>query len=162
MVWELPTSHSSLSCPLGPEVSRECSGSGVAKKCPQNVPQMSPECLQSVWDTLLTLLGHFVDTPEPGARSALETRVHRGRSLRHHLFQGHSRRHFPGPSGPKGPREPCDSSAGSEELEKPRMCSRECSRGCSPNFRCYRECLQGCWQVPSIRKTAGTSTLESK
>ena len=43
-------------------------GSGVSQilKCPESVPR-------HLFDTLGTLSGHFLDTPEPGARSALQT-----------------------------------------------------------------------------------------
>ena len=69
--------------PFGPEVSRECpsgclggpSGPGL-----RSVQKVSPECPESVpgvfghlFDTLGTLWGHFLDTPEPGARRAPET-----------------------------------------------------------------------------------------
>ena len=48
-------------------------GSGVSRKCPKSVPRVSPECRKGVPDTLGTLSGHFLDTPEPRARRASET-----------------------------------------------------------------------------------------
>ena len=43
--------------------------SGESKKCPESVPGVSGH----LFDTLGTLSGHFLDTPEPGARRARET-----------------------------------------------------------------------------------------
>ena len=45
----------------------------LALECPKSVPRVSPECQKGVPDTLGTLSGHFLDTPEPGARRAPET-----------------------------------------------------------------------------------------
>ena len=77
--------------PFGPEVSPECPrecpqkpgvSAGVsdgvspgpfglrAPECPKSVPRVSPECQKGVPDTPGTLSGHFLDTPEPGARRA--------------------------------------------------------------------------------------------
>ena len=39
-------------------------------KCPKSVPRVSPECQKGVPDTPGTLSGHFLDTPEAGARRA--------------------------------------------------------------------------------------------
>ena len=66
-------------------------GSEVSKKCPESVPGVSKRCP----DTSGTLSGHFLDTPEPGARRAPETPRRTPR--------GHSR----DTSGPKGPRDSC-------------------------------------------------------
>ena len=69
--------------PFGPEVSRECpsgclwgpsgpglrSGQKVSPECPRSVKKVSGDS----GDTLETLWGHFLDTPEPGARRAPET-----------------------------------------------------------------------------------------
>ena len=41
--------------------------------CPKSVPRVSPECPGHLFDTPGTLSGHFLDTPEPGARRALWT-----------------------------------------------------------------------------------------
>ena len=82
-----------VSCPKGCPSGPLGPGSGVSKKCPQSVP-----------DTFLTLRGtlsgHFLDTPEPGAKGL------RGHpfthSLRHPPFSGHPRGHSQDTSGPKG------------------------------------------------------------
>ena len=67
-----PACYRSLSGPSGPKCPRSvprgvfgalrAPGSGVSKKCPESVP-----------DTLGTLSGHLLDTPEPGARRDPET-----------------------------------------------------------------------------------------
>ena len=62
--------------------------SGVSKKCPESVTGVSKRCPGHSGNTLGTLLGHFLDTPEPGARRAPETprgtlpRVSRARRVR--------------------------------------------------------------------------------
>ena len=56
----------SLGVSLGPFGPR-------APECPKSVPGVSRECSRSVRDTFLTLSGHFLDTPEPGAQRAPET-----------------------------------------------------------------------------------------
>ena len=56
----------SLGVSLGPFAPR-------VPQCPKSVPRVSPECQKGVPDTLGTLSGHFLDTPEPGARRAPET-----------------------------------------------------------------------------------------
>ena len=71
-----------------------------APECPKSVPRVSPECQKGVPDTPRTLSGHFLDTPEPGARRAPETP--RG------TLPGHSR----DTSGPKGPRDSCSRPGG--------------------------------------------------
>ena len=65
-----------------------------APECPKSVPRVSPsvprvspECSGHLFDTLGTLSGRFLDTPEPGARRAPET----------------PRRTLPGHFGPEGP-----------------------------------------------------------
>ena len=40
----------------------------MSKKCPKSVPRVSPDGLGHLFDTPATLSGHFLDTPEPGAR----------------------------------------------------------------------------------------------
>ena len=77
-----PACYRSLSGPSGPKCPRSVPESvpenggvsegvsdGVSKKCPPSVP----ECQKGVPDTPGTLSGHFLDTPEPGARRAPET-----------------------------------------------------------------------------------------
>ena len=107
--------------PFGPEVSPECPGvsqgecDGVspgpfsprAPEWPKSVPRVSPECPGYLFDTLGTLSGHFLDTQEPRADPV-------GRFLEHPRFRGHTRRHFLEHSGPKGPRDHCSWSAGSQ------------------------------------------------
>ena len=53
-------SHGVSSGPFGP----------LAPECPKSVPRVSRECQKSVPDTPATLSGHFLDTPELGARRA--------------------------------------------------------------------------------------------
>ena len=59
----------------------------LALECPKTVPRVSPECQKGVPDTPGTLSGHFLDSPEPGARRAPET----------------PRKTLPGHFGPEGP-----------------------------------------------------------
>ena len=80
-----PASYRSFSDPPGPK----CPGSvpengGVrrsvprvfpepfgprAPECPTSVPRVSPECSGHFFDTLGTLSGHFLDTPDPTGRA---------------------------------------------------------------------------------------------
>ena len=55
--------------PKGVSGALRAPGSGVSKKCPESVPGVSGT---PFWP-FLTLSGHFLDTPEPGARRAPET-----------------------------------------------------------------------------------------
>ena len=71
--------------------------SGVSKKCPKSVPKVSPECQTRCPDTPGTLLGHFLDTPDP-----------RPKGPQRHP-KGHSRHSL----GPKGPRNSCSRPGGS-------------------------------------------------
>ena len=57
--------------------------------------------------------GHFLDTPEPGARSAPETPPLDTPSSTP-CFRGHPRGHAAGTSGPKGPRDSCSRPGGSQ------------------------------------------------
>ena len=81
--------------PFGPEVSPECPrecprkpgvsegvsdgvspgpfGPHALRSVQKRVPRVSPECQKGVLDTPGTLSGHFLDTPERGARRAPET-----------------------------------------------------------------------------------------
>ena len=67
-------------CPASCLRDPSCPGSGVSKKCPESVPRVSgiPN-----FDTLWTLSGHFLDTPEPGARRTLPAtlRARRAREI---------------------------------------------------------------------------------
>ena len=79
-----PACYRSLSGPSGP-------------KCPRSVPRrVSRECPGHLFDTPGTLSGHFLDTPEAGARRAPET----------------PRGTLQDTSGPKGPRDSCSRSGG--------------------------------------------------
>ena len=104
-----PAPYRSLSGPSAPECPTECprecsENGGVQGSVPRGVPgalrapgrsvqKVSRECLQSVQDTFLdtmgTLSGHFLDTPEPGARRVQGHPV--GHSLGHPRFRGHPR-----------------------------------------------------------------------
>ena len=75
-----------------------------APECPKSVPRVSPECQKSVSDTLGTLSGHFLDTPEPGARRAPGTP--RGTLRRTPPFSGTLSGTLPGTLGPEGPERP--------------------------------------------------------
>ena len=83
-----------------------------APECPRSVPRVRPK----VWDTLLTLRRHSRDTfwtlrsPRPEGPQKHPV----GHSVGDPRFRGHSRGHPPGHSGPKGPRDPCSWSAGSQ------------------------------------------------
>ena len=110
---------------VSPRVSTK---TGVSQSVPRNVPgtlrapgsrvpkKVSRECPQSVWNTFLTLRRHSRDTCwtlwNPGPEGCRGHPV--GHSVGHPRFRGHSQGHSPGHSGPKAPRDPCSSSAGSQ------------------------------------------------
>ena len=79
--------------------------------CPKSVPRVSSECQKGVPDTLGTLWGHFLDTPEPGARRARGHPI--GHSLGHPPIFGDT---LGDTSGPKGPGDSCSRPAGSQPL----------------------------------------------
>ena len=88
--------------------------------CPKSVPRVSPECLGHLFVTPGRLSGHFLDTPEPGARRAPETPR---RTLRRTppVF-GDTLGDTPrDTSGPKGPRDSC-SWPGSSQLKSGLWC----------------------------------------
>ena len=88
--------------PFGPERPGGCPRECLRKRgCPTECP---------TGDTLGTLFGH---TPEPGARRAPGTP--RGTLRRTPPFSGTLSGTLPGHSGPKGPRDPCSWSAGSQD-----------------------------------------------
>ena len=102
---------------LQARVSRECPRECPRKRecptecptgCLQSVQKVFRECPHTFFDTPGTLSGHFLDILEPRARRAPAHPV--GHSVGHPRFRGHS----PGHSGPKGPRDPCSWSAGSQ------------------------------------------------
>ena len=97
-----PACYRSLSGPSGTKCPRECPRKwGVsgpwAPECPKSVPRVSPECR----DTFLTLWGHFLDTPEPGAQRASGTP--RRTLLGHAPFSGTLSGTLRGHFGPEGP-----------------------------------------------------------
>ena len=65
----------------------------------RSVPRVSPECPGHLFDTPGTLSGHFLDTPERGARRAPGDTPSDTPSDTPHS-RGHSRGHF-GPEGPE-------------------------------------------------------------
>ena len=69
-------------------------------ECPKSVPRVSPEC-QSIPDTLGKLSGHFLDTPETGARRA--PRTPRGTLCRTPPFSGTLSGRLAGTEGPERP-----------------------------------------------------------
>ena len=124
---------------VGPEVSPECprerppKNGGCPRECPtgclrgpsgpglrsvQKVSRECPECQKGVPATPGTLSGHFLDSPEPGARRAPET-PRRTLPRTPPVFRGHSRRHSGDTSGP---RDSCSRPAGSQP-KCPKMCT---------------------------------------